>query len=489
MKAFEYLSRRSRATLMVMGLVMVIYVGELDFITGSMVALMVFYLVPIMFVAWFAGRWAGVLIAGVACTIWYGAKTLDPASVTEPWLLAWNTFQRLCLFASMAFLTAEVAERKRVEQALRQAQEVLEQRAQELARSESALRQQTNILKSILNSMGDAVIVADASANILLSNPAADRLIRAGLGVGNQGEHSENYQTYLPQTVTTRAGSEHPLVRAIRGEMVDGAEVFLRPTESSDGLWLTATGRPLVDEHGRTQGGVVVYTDISSRKLMEKQVAEISDREQRRIGQDLHDSLCQHMVGIGFAAEILRDKLARLKLAESAQADAIAEMVNAGISQARTLARGLYPVRLEIDGLASALEELAAAAQGRTNIACHFNCDEQVLIYDEVAGNNLYRIAQEAVNNAIKHSQARNICIGLGAVEDEITLTVKDDGGGFPENVDLRGGMGLHIMNYRAKMIGAFLDIRRGAGGGTIVICSFHNETVVEHESLLASKT
>lgn len=491
MKTFEYLSRRSRTTLVVMGLVMVIYMGELDFITGSMVALTVFYLVPIMFVGWFAGRWPGFLIAVVASTIWYGAKMLDPGAVYEPWLLAWNALQRLGLFSSVAILTSEVAERKRVEQALRQAQEGLEQRAQELARSEHALRQQTNILRSILNSMGDGVIVADARANILLSNPAADRLIRAGLGIGEESPDSaERHQTYLPQSVSAHASTEHPLLRAIRGETIDGAEVFLRPTESSEGLWLTATGRPLIDDEGRTHGGVVVYTDISSRKLMEKQIAEISDREQRRIGQDLHDSLCQHMISVAFAAEMLRDKLERLKLAEAAQAENIAEMVNEGVSQARTLARGLYPVRLEVDGLASALEELAAQAQARSNIVCTFTCDEQVFIHDEVAGNNLYRIAQEAVNNAVKHSHARKISIGLGAVEDEVTLTIKDDGLGFAAGIDASGsGMGLHIMNYRAKMIGAYLDIRRGAGGGTIVICSFHNENVQHHpHEQLASK-
>jgi signal transduction histidine kinase len=397
-------------------------------------------------------------------------------------------------------LQAEVAERAAAEKKLTLLNETLEervaersaaaeQRAWELARSESALRQQTSILQSILNSMGDGVIVADASANILLSNPAADRLIRAGLGTGDQGEQAGGYQTYLPQNVTERGSNEHPLLRAIRGEIIDGAEVFLRPSDNTDGLWLTVTGRPLVDEKGQIQGGVVVYTDISSRKLMEKQIAEISDREQRRIGQDLHDSLCQHMVGIAFASELLRDKLARKQLAEAAQAEIISEMVNEGISQARNLARGLYPVRLEVDGLSSALEELAASAQARNNVNCHFACDEQVLIHDEVAGNNLYRIAQEAVNNAIKHGRGKNISIGLGAVEDEVTLTVKDDGIGFPESLDAHGGMGLHIMNYRAKMIGAFLDIRRGAAGGTIVICSFHNETFHKHEPLLAHKT
>ncbi len=535
----EYLNGRSRTTLVLIGLVLVIYIGELDYVTGPMVALMVVYLIPVCFVAWFAGRWPGILIALVSSVIWYGAKYLDPGSIDKHGLLLWNTVQRLGLFSLLAVLTSEVAERKRVEQALRAAHEGLEsrvrqrthelalaneamraevlertqaqanlrvlnetleqrvaersaaaeERARELARSEAALRQQTSILQSILNSMGDGVIVADAHGKILLSNPAAQRLIRAGLGIVDTDDSSDRFKTYLSDILTACPTNQHPLMRAIHGEVIDGAEIFLRQSDSSEGLWLAATGRPLIDEHGQIQGGVVVYRDMSARKLMEKQVAEISDREQRRIGQDLHDSLCQHLVSIAFASELLRDKLEHYRLPEAAQAEIIAEMVNEGVSQARHLARGLYPVRLEVDGLASALEELAATVQARNNITCHFSSEERVLIYDEVAGNNLYRIVQESVNNALKHGHCKNISIGLGAVDEEVILTDKDDGIGFPEKLESSAGMGLNIMNYRAKMIGASLDIRRGAGGGTIVLCSFHNENLMSKDvPLLAAK-
>jgi signal transduction histidine kinase len=314
-------------------------------------------------------------------------------------------------------------------------------------------------------------------------------LIRAGLGTVQHGDSPNHFETYLPETLTVYPTNQHPLIRAMKGEVIDGAEIFLRQSDSSEGIWLAATGRPLIDEYGQIQGGVVVYTDMSARKQMEKQVAEISDREQRRIGQDLHDSLCQHLVSIAFAAELLRDKLERYKLPEAAQAETIAEMVNEGISQARQLARGLYPVRLEVDGLASALEELAAIVQARNNVACHFSCEERVMIYDEAAGTNLFRIAQESITNAIKHGRCKNISIGLGAVDEEVILTIKDDGIGFPAEPDASTGMGLNIMNYRAKMIGASLDIRRGAGGGTIVLCSFHNENLLAKDESARTET
>jgi PAS domain S-box-containing protein len=493
MKLIEYVSRKSRASVTLIGLAITVYIGEVDYLSGPMVAMMVFYMAPICFVAWFAGRWPGVAVAAVATIIWFGAKTFDNSSIDNYGVLVWNTFMRFGVFSALAALTAEVAERKRIEEALRSAQEGLEtrvrertlelaqtnqalkdlnenleervaersaaaeQRAHALARSETALREQKNILQSILNSMGDGVIVADAKANILLFNPAAERLMRAGLGRMTHDEALEPFQTYLSDMHTAYPTHEHPLLRAIRGEVFDGAEIFLRDSGDGETLWVSATGRPLIDENKVIQGGVVVFSDISPRRILEKQIAEISDREQRRIGQDLHDSLCQQLVGTGFATELLREKLQQRRLSEASEAD-------------------LYPVRLEVDGLASALEELAAMMQALHNVTIRFSCDERVLIYDEVAGNNLYRIAQEAINNAVKHSKCQSISVGLGAVEDEVTLTVKDDGVGFPITADTSLGMGLHIMNYRAKMIGASLDIRRGVGGGTIVICSFHNE-------------
>ena len=144
MKAFEYLNRKSHTTLIVLGLVMTIYIGELDYVTGPMVALMIFYLIPIIFVAWFVGRKSGIFIAVVATLIWYGAKVLDPSTIVKPWLLVWNTLQRLGLFSSLALLTSELAERKRVEQILRQTQEGLEtrvrERTQELAQANEALQ-------------------------------------------------------------------------------------------------------------------------------------------------------------------------------------------------------------------------------------------------------------------------------------------------------------------------------------------------------------
>ena len=483
----------------------------MDYVTGT-IALLVFYLVPTCFTAWFAGRIPGLFIAFASAAAWYVAKLLVAETVDSPVRLLWSATMRFMVFAVSAILMAEVAERKRGEEALRRAHEGLEarvrertlelakanhdlqnevqertraqanlkslnetleqrvaersaaaeQRAAELVRSEAALRQQRGLLQSILNSMGDAVMVADARGNVILFNPAAEHLVRTSMGEIPPSKWLEQCGDVGPDTPFYRH-RKHPLLRAIRGEEINGAEIFLRGADGAEGVWLMATGRPLIDQSGKAQGGVVVLSDITSRKLMEKQITGISDREQQRIGQDLHDSLCQHLVSVAFAGELLRENLSRQHAPEAVQAEAIVEMVNEGITEARNLARGLYPVRLEVDGLASALEELAASVQARTGIACRFSCDEPLCVFDEAAGSNLFRIAQEAINNAVKHGGCHAISIGLGAVEEEVTLTVKDDGVGLPESLDLKGGMGLSIMNYRAGMIGASLDIRRGA--------------------------
>jgi len=490
MKLVEYFNRQSRAALTLLGFCLILGIGFIDYITGPFIALLIFYLIPVCFVAWFVGRWSGVAIAFVAALAWYAAirSFPDRPVAASELILVWNALVRLGVFIVSAVLTSEVAERKRVEAVLRHTQQELEVRVQELAQSGTAFRHQSGILQSILNSMGSGVIVADAHGKILLFNPAAEQLLRIGLANATPEEWLKQQETYLPDMLTAYPTNEHPLLRAIRGEPMDGADMFVRHAHAPEGIWLRTTGRPLIDERGTAQGGVIVFSDITSQKLLEKQIAEISDREQRRIGQDLHDGLCQHLVSTAFAAELLREKLAANQLSEATQAEGIADMVNQAITQARHLARGLYPVRLEVDGLASALEEMVANVQSGTNIQCRFACDEPVIIYDEVAGSNLYRIAQEAVNNSIKHGRVKNVSIGLGAVDDEVTLTIKDDGIGFPEVLQKNGGMGLHIMNYRARMIGASLDIRRGAGGGTIVICSFHNENLLDKSHVHQSK-
>lgn len=218
---------------------------------------------------------------------------------------------------------------------------------------------------------------------------------------------------------------------------------------------------------------VVVVRDMTEHRRLEREILDISDREQRRIGQDLHDGLCQHLTGTAFTAKILEQKLAERNLTEAADAREIAELLEQAISQARRLARGLYPTEIEGEGIVPALDHLATTLSDRFNIRCTFErrCDLPSL--ERTQAFHLYRIAQEATNNAIRHGQARIIRIGLASKNGTVRLSVHDDGVGFVPPTTKFQGMGLHIMKYRAQMLGGSFDIQRRKSGGTEVVCTF----------------
>jgi signal transduction histidine kinase len=320
--------------------------------------------------------------------------------------------------------------------------------------------------------MGDGVVVADSQGSLLHMNAAARRILRIPAVVPNVIAWLESQESYLTDFAAGQSARENPLLRAVRGEAVDGAEIFLPRSNSPGGVWLSVTSRPLRDAAGRTAGGVIVFTDISARRKLERQIADASDREQRRLGEDLHDGLCQHLVSTAFAARELAAKLGDRSLPEAEDAAEIAELLGASISQARDVARGLCLVPLEADGLACALEELATQVRSRHRIACQFVEKAPIPDLEDTLAANLFRIAQEAVNNAIKHGQARQITLTLSADLLQIRLAVEDDGAGFQPNPAPGHGMGLHMMNYRARMAGAVFNVAPRVGGGTTVTCS-----------------
>jgi len=212
--------------------------------------------------------------------------------------------------------------------------------------------------------------------------------------------------------------------------------------------------------------------DITERKRLEKAILEISAAEQRRIGQDLHDGLGQHLTGIAFMSKVQEQKLAEKGLAEAAQASRIVGLVNEAINKTRELAHGLLPVVLEAHGLMSALKRWAAEVEDLFHISCRLWLDKPVLIHDANVSTHLYRIAQEAVNNAIRHGQAKNIGISLSARKGYGTLRIENDGSSLPADTN-RSGMGMQIMNYRARMIGGSLKVESGGTCGVTITCLF----------------
>ncbi len=233
----------------------------------------------------------------------------------------------------------------------------------------------------------------------------------------------------------------------------------------------------LIDANGFWERDRLVHSrwftrDITQRVELEREILAISEREQRRLGHDLHDNLCQQLAGVEFLSQRLARDLADGASGGAAQAREIAQMVQGAMTQTRELSRGLSPVRLEAEGLADALRELAAGTKKVFRCDCHFRCTPPVLLPNHTEAIHLYRIAQEAVNNALKHGKARRIDISLTAKNHSITLAVNDNGIGLPAKLPKRKGMGLRIMRYRAEVIGGTLVVEPVPGGGTRVRCT-----------------
>jgi len=209
--------------------------------------------------------------------------------------------------------------------------------------------------------------------------------------------------------------------------------------------------------------------EISWRKGLEGQLLEISDREQQRLGQELHDGLCQHLTAVAFMARSVALRLKNHRVIEVEDIEKIAQLVNDAATDTRNLSRALHRIDVDAAGLVDALGDLVDREIWR--IPCRLDFKPSFHVENDIAAGELYRIAREAVINANKHSQAREIAIRLERVENEMVLRVIDDGTGFPSEPKAKRGLWAHIMGYRARLIGARLEIDSPKGGGTRVSC------------------
>jgi PAS domain S-box-containing protein len=225
-----------------------------------------------------------------------------------------------------------------------------------------------------------------------------------------------------------------------------------------------------VTENGRIAGITGAALEITERKRLEQEVLQISDMEQRRLGQDLHDGICQYLAGIELKSQALEQNLEKVAPAQAVQAGQIGQHVRDAIVQTRSLARSLSPYIVETEGLESGLQELAVSAGKLFNVKCQFVSESPVALNDKAVAAHLYRIAQEAVSNAVKHGRAKEIEIRWSSEAEQAVLSVTDNGQGFKPNVK-PAGMGLRIMQYRANIIGGTLLIQNRQTGGVTVVC------------------
>ena len=224
--------------------------------------------------------------------------------------------------------------------------------------------------------------------------------------------------------------------------------------------------RERTEELAQTNAGL--EQEMAERQRLEAALTQVSEAQQKSIGRELHDGLGQHLTSIAFFGATLQSKLDDRAQPEAVAAQRIVELVNQSIDMTRRIARGLYPAALEFQGLSTALDELADNTRALKGISCVLRADPDARVRDPLAAINLYRVAQEAINNAIKHSQARHLRIDLACVNGNHRLSVSDDGIGFdPERVEQ--GLGMHSLRARASLLGGFLEIERNTQGGTTV--------------------
>jgi len=238
-------------------------------------------------------------------------------------------------------------------------------------------------------------------------------------------------------------------------------------------VWLFDTVQTLQHEMQERvrQRTAALTAEIAERERLEKTLLEISERERATIGRELHDNLGQHLTGTAFAGQVLGEKLQALGLVEQSDAWKIVALIEEGIEKTRRLAKGLLLAEIQRDGLVAALRGLAADASNQFRLACEFRLEGECIVDSGSEAMHLLRIAQEAVNNAVRHGKARRIVVALTCLPDYLELIVRDYGSGLPPP-PLRGeGLGLHIMAHRAQIIGGEFFIETATDGGTVVCC------------------
>ena len=325
--------------------------------------------------------------------------------------------------------------------------EVTERHAQQ-----DAMRTQSRILET----MREGVVLIDATTHaVKLTNPMFAKMFGYESGEELLGHSVEPlFSTRALQR--SRSGRELECARKDGSKFV--AACVLTPLRM-----------------GGANHWLAVFNDVTERKRLEREIIEISNREQQRIGSDLHDGLGQDLTGIALLLKGVVSQLRKEGSAACVDVEDVISLVNNAIESTRSLARGLSPVSGEQGGLAPALQSLAARASERYRVRVEFdtNLDEPSQL-NEAAATHLYRIVQEALTNVIRHSKASEVAIRLETAGGELHLRVEDNGRGFPQPLSESGagGLGLKIMRYRAQMLGGDLVIESAARGGVSIRCS-----------------
>lgn len=323
-------------------------------------------------------------------------------------------------------------------------------------------------LRAILNTVTDAIITIDRRGMITGVNPATARMfgyteaemVGQNVSLLMPAPYRVEHDGYLARYERTGQARIIGIGREVSAQRKDGT-VF--PIELAVGE---------VD-HMHLFTGII--RDITRRRRLEGEVMRIAEEERQRVAADLHDGICQELVGIQYLSILLLRELEKAGHPLVAQARRIEEAVIAATEHTRQTARGLSPVVGDGHGLMHALRTFAGMTARQHRMHCTLHCPLPVLVENQTAADQLYRIAQEAVLNARRHGHARRISVRLTGSGGGLRLAILDDGTGLPANVEAATGMGLRVMHYRARQIGGELTVRPRRGGGTEVVCRLPN--------------
>jgi PAS domain S-box-containing protein len=332
--------------------------------------------------------------------------------------------------------------------------------------AEEALQEERNFASAVLDTVGALVLVLDPHGRIVRFNRACERT------TGYASSEVIGAQVWDLFVAPEEAARFREMFEQLRGGRLLAAYESAWATRQGARRAIAWSSTVLAGARGALEYVILTGIDVTESKRLERAILDISGREQRRIGQDLHDGLGQHLTGVAFMSKVLEQKLREKSLPEADDAVKIVALVNQAINRTRELSHGLLPVLSDARGLMAALERLALEVEDLFQVSCRFECGQPVLIRESDIATHLYHIAQEAVNNALKHGRPRCIVIRLAGGSEGSFLRVDDDGVGVHPSPGDRG-MGLSIMSYRAKMIGGALEVRPGQDGGTTVCCTF----------------
>ena len=376
---------------------------------------------------------------------------------SPPW---WNIQRVLWIAAALGLIALAASAwvavlRRRVQQQT----EIIRERLQR----EASLKER---YEALFENANDMVFTHDLGGTITAINQTGERLLQ------RSRESLLSRKIIDLMAEDQRAPARRWLDQVVQGADVPTAEWdFLNAADQRVKLEISSR---LIEQDGRIVEVEGIARDITERRRLEREILEISTREQRRIGHDLHDGVCQQLAAIAYLVDMHADRLQEKSVADFAEAERIGNLINDVNGQARSVARGLFPVRLAEHGLVLALEELAASASSRYRITCRFVCEATPTKVDSEVELHLYYIVQEALSNAVNHGSSSTVIVTLAADEDRLKLTVQDNGTGFQLSDKNRSGMGIRIMRYRAKVIGAALDVQSQVNHGTQITCVFN---------------